>query len=269
MAANAAIEKKLESQMVGKFQSVSDTKIAIHLTALVGAAICAALPIGVDAWALRLAEVIMIICIASRFGEKLTRSVARGILASSFAQLVGEGAALSALIAADAASLLNPLIAYGIKSSIAVGLIEAIGHTALRHYEKKYEDLKKKQLTTFDAICVVGGIADIARAASLAGDLIETPNVLADNTAAQVTFTGSREGFSDGHSESWWKKKIAEAIAEGNTSGRRLAEKRLEEAIQARLTKEAKKAAEKTAEKAAEKAAIKAAAKVAAKAATH
>lgn len=243
MAVKAAIEKKLESQMVEKFQSVSDTKIAIHLTALVGAAICAALPIGVDVGALRLAEVIMIICIASRFGEKLTRSAARGILASSFAQLVGEGAALSALAAADAANLLNPLLAYGIKSSIAVGLIEAVGHIALRHYEKKYEDLKKKQITAFDAICVAGGIADVARVTSLAGDLIKAPHAPSSNTSAQVAFTGSREGFSAGHSESWWKKKIAEAIAEGNAASRRHAEKRLEEAIQDRLAKEVTKAA--------------------------
>lgn len=144
----------------------------------------------------------MIICIASRFGEKLTRSAARGILASSFAQLVGEGAALSALAAADAANLLNPLLAYGIKSSIAVGLIEAVGHIALRHYEKKYEDLKKKQITAFDAICVAGGIADVARVTSLAGDLIKALHAPSSNTSAQVAFTGSHEGFSAGHSES-------------------------------------------------------------------
>lgn len=240
MAVKAAIENKLESKMVEKFQATSDMKTAIHLTALAGAAICAALPIGVDVGALRLAEVIMIICIASRFGEKLTRSAARGILASSFAQLVGEGAALSALAAADAANLLNPLLAYGIKSSIAVGLIEAIGHIALHHYEKKYENLKKKQVTAFDAICVAGGIADVARVTSLAGDMLKTPtsNDSLGNVAAQVTFTGSREGFSCGHSESWWRRKIAEAIVEGNSASRRYAEKRLEEAIANRIAKE-------------------------------
>lgn len=239
MAVKAAIESKLESKMVEKFQSTSDTKTAIHLTALVGAAICAVLPIGVDVGALRLAEVIMIICIASRFGEKLTRSAARGILASSFAQLVGEGAALSALAAADAANLLNPLLAYGIKSSIAVGLIEAVGHIALRHYEKKYEDLKKKQITAFDAICVVGGIADAARVASLAGDIIKAPDAPSGNTAAQISFTGSGEGYSCGHSESWWRRKIAEAIAENNSASRRYAEKRLKEAIEDRIAKAA------------------------------
>lgn len=242
MAVKAKIEKKLESQMVDKFQSVSDTKTAIHLTALAGAAICAALPIGIDAWALRFAEVVMIICIASSFGEKLTPSAARGILASSFAQLVGEGAALAALAAADAANLLNPLLAYGIKSGIAVGLIEAIGYIALRHYEKKYEDLEKKQITAFDAVCVLGGIADAARVASLAGDLIKVPDAPSGNAAAQIAFTGSREGFSAGHSESWWKKKIAEAIANDNMASRRLAEKRLEEAIRDRLANEAEAA---------------------------
>lgn len=57
MAVKAAIENKLESKMVEKFQATSDVKTAIHLTALAGAAICAALPIGVDVGALRLGPV--------------------------------------------------------------------------------------------------------------------------------------------------------------------------------------------------------------------
>lgn len=167
------IERKIESEMTQKFKAASgNPKLAIHLAAVAGAFICALLPIGIDVWGLRTCEVIMIICIASLYGEKLTKAAARGILASSFAQLVGEAAALTALEAADVANLLNPCLAYGIKASIAVSLIEAIGHEALKHYDKKYKAGEKRKLTAFDAICVAGGAADVARITKVVGNFI-------------------------------------------------------------------------------------------------
>ena len=77
------IERKIESEMTQKFKAASgNPKLAIHLAAVAGAFICALLPIGIDVWGLRTCEVIMIICIASLYGEKLTKAAARGILAS-------------------------------------------------------------------------------------------------------------------------------------------------------------------------------------------
>lgn len=187
------IERKLESRMTEKFNSASgNPKLAIHLSAAAGAVICALLPIGLDVWGLRTCEVIMVICIASLYGEKLTKSAARGILVSSFAQLVGEAAALTALEAADVANLLNPVVAYGIKTSVAVGLIEAIGHEALKHYEAKHKAPEKRKITAFDAMCAVGGVADAARIANAAGAAISgnSCNSSLKNTIPD-TFTSS------------------------------------------------------------------------------
>lgn len=101
----------------------------------------------------------MVLCIASLYGEKLTKATARGILASSFGQLAGEAVALTALEAANGAGFRNPALAYAIKSGVAVALIEAIGHAALRHYEARQDSP-----TLFDAMCAAGGMADLARA---------------------------------------------------------------------------------------------------------
>lgn len=240
MINKSAIECKLESKMTDKFTSSADNpKTAIHLTALAGAGICAVLPIGIDVWALRTAEVIMIICIADLYHEKISKSAARGILASSFAQLVGEHAAIAALAAADTANLLNPALAYCIKAGIAVGLIEAIGHEALKHYEKKYQNPESKEITAFDAMCAAGAAADAARIITSVSSFVIDPYEKAaqvPHTASNaISFTGSREGFSFGHSESYWKDKIVKAIAAGDKSGRDYAEKRLKEAIENRL----------------------------------
>lgn len=138
------------------------------MAAAARAVICAVLPIGFDVWGLRTCEVIMVICIASLYDEKLTKSAARGILVSSFAQLAGETAAFTALETADTVNLLNPAVAYGIKASVAVDLIEAIGHEALKHYDAKHKTPEKQKMTAFDAMCVVGGVADVVRIANVA-----------------------------------------------------------------------------------------------------
>lgn len=193
------IERKLESKMTEKFNSASgNPKLAIHLSAAAGAVICAILPVGLDVWALRTCEVIMIICIASLYDEKLTKSAARGILVSSFAQLVGEATALTLLTAANTANLFNPVVAYGIKSSIAVGLIESIGHEALKHYERKHKDPEKQTITAFDAMCAVGGIADAARIVNAVGETISgmSCNSGLQNTIPD-TFTSSAHGNTD------------------------------------------------------------------------
>lgn len=188
-----SIERKLESKMTEKFNSASDDpKLAIHLTATAGAVICAVLPIGFDVWALRTCEVIMVICIASLYDEKLTKSAARGMLASSFAQLVGETAALAALEAANTANLLTPFVAYGIKASIAVGLIETIGHEALKHYDAKHDASKKRKITAFDAMCAIGGVADVARIANAAGAVISEKPCNSYGNANPLSFCGDQ-----------------------------------------------------------------------------
>ena len=159
MLGTKQIEEKLHASMTQAFDTAgANPKQAIHLAAAAGAAVCAVLPVGADVWGLRTCEVVMVLCIASLYGEKLTKAAARGILASSFGQLAGEAVALTALEAANGAGFLNPALAYAIKSGVAVALIEAIGHAALRHYETR-----QGTPTLFDAMCAAGGMADIAR----------------------------------------------------------------------------------------------------------
>ena len=116
------IEKELMEKMQNAFSTTQDRRKAVHLAAAAGAGIVAALPIGIDAWALRLCEVIMVVCIASSYGERLTKSSAKGIMLSSFAQLAGEAAAIAALEAAEAAKIasvgtgIGPVAAFAIKT---------------------------------------------------------------------------------------------------------------------------------------------------------
>lgn len=196
------IERKVEAKMTQKFSSESgNPKHAIHMAAVAGAGICALCPIGLDVYALRTCEVIMIICIAALYKEKLTKAAARGIFASSFAQLVGENLALASLAAANSANILNPLLAYGIKSSIAVGLIEAVGHTALNHYKKKYASKTDNKITAFDAICAVGGIADATRIVNAVGmaaegmDDVDLENTISDSIDSSVHENSSAVSF--------------------------------------------------------------------------
>lgn len=191
------IEETLMQKMKGAFSSTTDRKAAIHLTAVAGAAIVAALPIGIDAWALRIAEIIMVICIAGSYGEKLTKSAAKGLMLSSFAQLVGEGAAITALEVAEASRIAaaisgaGPVIAYAIKSGIAVGLIETVGHLAISFYEHP----KGVGAATCKAMEAVGLVADISRAMSLVANSTDTANIIHsdDNLPSSSPLNGKKE----------------------------------------------------------------------------
>lgn len=135
------IEKKITEAMSSTFKNMADRIKAVHAAAAAGAGIVAALPIGVDAWALRAAEIAMVVCIASSYGEKLTKSAAKGLMLSSFAQLAGGTAAVAALEALEAGKMASaptgagPAAAYIAKSAIAVGLIEAVGNLVIAYYE--------------------------------------------------------------------------------------------------------------------------------------
>lgn len=156
----------------------------------------AMLPIGVDAWALRATEWIMIVCIASSYGEKLTKSAAKGVLLSSFAQLVGETAAIAALEAAETSKVLSAptgaglAVAYGIKSSIAVGLIEAVGHCVLASYETP-TGAASKACRVAEAI---GAAADVARLANAVSVLaVDQTYIGSERTQAAISFTGDEK----------------------------------------------------------------------------
>lgn len=209
MFGKRSIEAKLTQKMQEAFSSMEDRKAAIHLTAASGAAIVAALPIGIDAWALRLAESIMVICIAGSYGEKLTKSAAKGLMLSSFAQLAGEAVAITALEAAEASKLaaaatgVGPVVAYGIKSSVAVGLIETVGHLVISYYEKP-QGLGAKACKTTETI---GLVADISRIATVVTDLShaedtantdpDVSNFPSENKNNSISFLGSVYTESD------------------------------------------------------------------------
>lgn len=254
MSMTSAIDQKLTTKMQAAFSSTQDRKNAVHLTAAAGAAIVAMLPIGTDVWALRAAETILICCIASSYGEKLTRSAAKGLMLSSFAQLAGEAAAITALEAAEAARIANPFVVYGIKSGIAVALIESVGKLAISYYEKP-DGIGHKLCQGAEA---VGLVADVSRVVGCVSK--KTRNTIAGATAdaclpagtneavsgclaageaeaagSAIAFTGLHEGFSSGHSESYWAQKAAEAKAEGSKASYDHAMKRLKEAIADRL----------------------------------
>lgn len=110
-------------------------KRIIHTTAAAGAVTVAALPIGLDAKALRGEETAAIMLVAKLYGHKITEGAASGLMASGFAKMVGEKLALAALEASNAAGL----GAYFLKCSIAVGLIETVGMCAIDYFEELAE----------------------------------------------------------------------------------------------------------------------------------
>ncbi len=167
MTRQAVIESKITRKMQDAFSNTKDRKAAVHVAAAAGAAIVAKLPVGTDVWALRLTETTMIILIAKSYGETITKSTAKGIMLSSTAQFIGEAVALSSLEAAEVAKLSNPVIAYAIKSSVAVGMIETIGHLAISYYEKP-QSLSAKTCSVAET---VGLAADISRITELASSL--------------------------------------------------------------------------------------------------
>lgn len=210
------IEMNLTEKMQNAFRSTQDRKKSVHLAAAAGAAIVAALPIGIDAWALRLCEIIMVVCIASSYGEHLSKSAAKGIMLSSFAQLAGETAAIAALETAEAAKYatvgtgIGPVAAFGIKSSIAVGLIETVGWLIISYYENSNR-VGKKACTFAEGI---GCVADITRLATVVSNVTEHVAYTARST--QLSFMGRKEGTYNGHTESYWRDRLKSAIKRGD-----------------------------------------------------
>lgn len=110
-------------------------KIVVHSMAVAAMPTVAALPVGADAAALRAEEVAMIVAIGKIYDQKLTKAAASGLLASGFAQMVGEKIALGLMEMSNAT---GPL-AFAIKSGVALSLIEAVGMCAIDFFEELAE----------------------------------------------------------------------------------------------------------------------------------
>lgn len=110
----------------------------IHKWALAGAAIAAALPVGVDALALGAQEVAMIIRIGSLFGVSIEKSSAQGILTAIVATQIGVAAHVAAIAGLEAANVGYPFT-IPVKAGIAAGIIELVGRAAYSYFERKSE----------------------------------------------------------------------------------------------------------------------------------
>ena len=212
MKSKQEIEQAIQTEMVGDFHSAEGSpKKAIHIAAATGAGICAALPIGLDAWGLRTCEAVMVICIASMYGEKLTIAAAKGVLASSFGQTVGQVVALSALEAANTAGILSPAAAYVIKGGVAVSLIEIIGHVAMAHYAEKAVSPNNDRITPFDMVCGFGLAADAVRLGRVVEDVCGSDQ-MPDDEPEPISFRGG-QGISNINSQrAHWLLKEAEEL---------------------------------------------------------
>ena len=104
----------------------------IHWWAAIGGATAAALPVGADAAALAAEEVLMTIRIASMFGEKISKSAAEGIIASTVGSVAGT-AIFESLNLGYPATI-------PAKTAVAVGVIEALGNAIYEMYYNKYFD---------------------------------------------------------------------------------------------------------------------------------
>lgn len=102
----------------------------IHGWALAGGATAGALPVGADAVALAAEEVLMTIHIASMFGEKISKSVPEGLIASTVGTVVG-----TAIF--ESLNLGYPFTIPA-KIAVAVGIIETLGHAIYEIYDKKH-----------------------------------------------------------------------------------------------------------------------------------
>jgi len=169
------MKKKIEKKLEKIFQTMAcdNPYHAVHTTAAAAAAIVAVCPIGIDAWALRLAEVLMLVSIYGHYNVKVSTSVARTIMTSGFAQVVGEGVALAALEAANAAIILHPAVGYGIKCGIAVSLIEAVGIATIKSLEGGGSPAAEALV---NAMCAVGLGGDLNRAVKGISSLASTPD---------------------------------------------------------------------------------------------
>ena len=155
------IQKKMEK--IFKAMACDNPYEAVHATAVAAAGIVALLPVGLDAWALRTAEILELASIYSHYGVKISTSMAKTIMTSAFAQTVGEAVALAALEAADGAIILNPAIGYSIKCGVAVSLIEAIGIATIKSLDGGGSEAAEALV---NAMCAVGLGGDLNRVAS-------------------------------------------------------------------------------------------------------
>lgn len=167
ITANSKSKKKIEKKLQKIFDSMAceNPKTAIHGTALAAAGVVALLPIGVDAWALRLCEIFMLISIYSHFGIQISKSVGESLLSAAFMQTVGETAAFAALEAADAATVatggLGAPAAFGIKFGIAASLIEAVGWATVKYLEgNKYAEKAVHMAGAIGAAADLGRVGD-------------------------------------------------------------------------------------------------------------
>ena len=193
--ANSKIKIKTEKKLQKIFDKMAceNPKNAIHGTAAAAAGIVALLPIGVDAWALRLCEIFMLISIYSHFGIKISKSVAESLMSAAFMQAVGETAAYIALESADTAAIatggLGAPAAFAIKFGIASGLIEAVGWTTVKYLEgNKLAEI---------AIHVADGVGVTADIGRVTGTLVSSGSEELSSTSPtqgkteQISFCGN------------------------------------------------------------------------------
>ena len=177
------IQKKLEA--IFKRMACDDPYKAVYTAAASAAVIVAVLPPYLDTWALRLAECLLLISIYSHYGVQISTSVAKTIMTSGFAQVIGSGLASVALEAADAAIVLNPAIGYGLKLSIASGMIMIVGLATIKSLDGGGSEAAKALV---NAMCSVGLGGDLQRAQKVISGLggIKDPSGYATKLESKI-----------------------------------------------------------------------------------
>lgn len=166
------IEQSLKN--VFKRMSCENPYHAVHATAASAAAIVAVCPIGLDAWALRMSEILMLVSIYGHYNVKISTSVARTIFTSGFAQVVGEKAALMALEAANAAIILHPTVGYGIKCTVAVSLIETVGIATIKSLEGGGSPEADALVKAMCSVGLTGDLNHVAKGINILTNLPDT-----------------------------------------------------------------------------------------------
>ena len=110
----------------------------IHMWAAAGGATAAVLPVGVDAAALILQEVLMVIQIGSLFGINIKESTAQGILTATIASGIGVASHAALIAGLEAANLGYPFT-IPVKIGVAVGIIELVGRATYSYFEREKE----------------------------------------------------------------------------------------------------------------------------------
>ena len=110
----------------------------IHMWAAGGGATVAVLPVGLDAAALILQEILMVIQIGSLFGVNIENSTSQGILTATIASSIGVAAHAVAVAGLEGANLGYPFT-IPVKIGIAVGIIELVGRASYTYFESEKE----------------------------------------------------------------------------------------------------------------------------------